>query len=171
MAACDDDDNDKNSRNLEDADETFVEKAALSNMTEIDFANLALTNAQHDSVRAFAQHMTEEHSTAQNELKTMADKFEDVDWPTEMDQQHQQLKQQLMSLSGYQFDSAYMQSQVNDHQAALNLFNTEKNNGKNSDVKGYANKYQPHIQDHLDMADSVLNMVLASDDNGVDDGN
>jgi putative membrane protein len=53
------------------------------------------------------------------------------------------------------FDTAYINSQVKDHQAAVNLFQSEISAGATQSVKDYASKYLPHIQMHLNMADSI----------------
>jgi putative membrane protein len=163
IASCDDDDNTDN-RMLETADKQFVEKTALSNLTEVDFGNVASTRGESEMVRNFGQHMISEHTTAQQELRTLADEYDDVDWPEQPDAAHQQLKQQLMTMSGRAFDSAYMASQVADHQMTLDIFENEISNGKDSDVRAYANKYMPHIQHHLERADSILNVLISQDD-------
>src|SRR5687768_13546169 len=77
--ACDDDDDNKPS--LNDTDETFVEKAALANRTEVQFGELASTKATDPLVKDFAMKMVQEHNTAQNELKDISDGYNDVDWP------------------------------------------------------------------------------------------
>lgn len=159
IAACDDDDNDR--PDLADIDEEFVEGAALSNLTEVDFGTLATERGDHDLVRKYGDMMISEHTTAQDELRSLANNFDDVDWPEGLDQQHRQIKEQLMNLSGRAFDSAYMRSQVNDHEKTLSMFDNEINNGRNESVKAYANKYRPHIEMHLHKADSILNVILA----------
>ena len=164
---CDEDDNDKNE--LSDADENFVEDVARGNMTEVEFAELAVERATNQSVIDFAQHMITEHTQAQTELKSASDKFDDVDWPNDMDQTHKQLKEQLSSMSGYKFDSVYMVGQVNDHQMTLQLFNSEISNGKESDILDYANKYKPHISEHLEEAITIRDALL-SEGNPNNDG-
>src|SRR5688572_20135843 len=151
IAACDDDDdNNSNNNELQQADERFVEKASLSNITEIDFGSMAATNASSEIVMSFGEHMVAEHTTAQEELESLGEKFEDVDWPSELDPQHQQLKEQLMGLSGFAFDSAYMTSQVMDHEATLTLFDNALDSAENEEVRAYINKYRPHIEEHLE---------------------
>jgi putative membrane protein len=59
-------------------------------------------------------------------------------------------------LMGRAFDTAYMKSQVMDHDAALQLFQQEAANGENQKLRDYANKYVPHIMMHKQMADSIL---------------
>jgi putative membrane protein len=158
-SACDDD---EDGRSLNDADETFVEKAALSNMTEIEFGQMAATNGNDQMVRDFGQHMVNAHTTAQNELRNIANDYNDIDWPEELDQQHQQMRQQLMNMTGYSFDSLYMKSQVMDHEATRTVFETEVNGGTEQSVKSYASKYLPHIEEHLQKADSIQNVLLTT---------
>src|SRR3712207_3766773 len=68
FAGCDkeDDDNVDNAVNAQDS--TFLVQASLSNRAEIDLGALAATNATDSSVKAYAQMMVAEHTTAQAEL-------------------------------------------------------------------------------------------------------
>jgi putative membrane protein len=61
----------------------------------------------------------------------------------------------LNSLSGRSFDTAYINSQIKDHQKTLSIFQMEINDGDNQNVRNYASKYLPHIQMHLQKADSL----------------
>jgi putative membrane protein len=162
--SCDNDDDNKQS--LAQTDKTFVEGAALSNMTEVDFGNLALTKGSSEMVRDFAEHMIMEHTQAQTELRTLANNYGNVNWPNEMDAQHKQIKQQLEAMSGHQFDSMYMASQVNDHQMTLNMFQTEISSGTVQSVKSYATKYLPNIQMHFQRADSIKSALDAMPQQG-----
>jgi putative membrane protein len=164
--ACDDDDNNENENALRDADRNFVQKTAMANMIEVDFATIAVSRAHDSTVKVFANHMITEHNQAQTELREIADDFDNVDWPTSMDAQHQQIRQQLMTMAGHSFDSMYMTSQVNDHEMTLTVFENELDSGKNDRVKNYANKYMPHIEEHLEMADSIKNNLMQPEPEG-----
>lgn len=167
--ACDDDDdNDNGQLSTNETDRTFVQNVSMANKTEIAFAQMAVTKASDSGVRAFAQHMIAEHSNADSELKDLADNISGIAMTDSMDQQHESLKTQLNSMSGSMFDSAYIASQVTDHQNVLNMFNTEISNGSQTQVKAYATKYKPHIQDHLDMADSLQTVLMDDNQNASD---
>jgi putative membrane protein len=125
--SCDDDDDD-NSKDLNQNDMTFVQSASLSNSMEIDFAQLALSKGTDTVVQSFAQLMIDEHTVAQNDLQNLVANYNNVDLTGNMDEEHQQLRQQLMSLTGNSFDSLYMNSQVNDHQETLTLFQNAQTN-------------------------------------------
>jgi putative membrane protein len=161
-SACDDDDDE---RALNDTDRNFVNNAAVANIAEVKLGQLAATKANSQAVKDFGQHMVMEHTTALNELRDIADDYRNGDLPEEMDQQHKQMEQQLMNLSGYSFDSLYMASQVTDHQATKMLFETEVSGGTEARVKAYATKYLPHITAHLQKADSIKAVIMAGDGN------
>jgi putative membrane protein len=141
-------------KKLNDTDENFLMKAAAANYNEIDAGQLAATRATDPAVQSFANMMVSEHQTALNELKTIA-ADEEVTLPTGPDQAHVAAKQQLMLLSGRAFDSTYIHMQVTDHQATINLFQDEIDNGQHKKVQDYSDKYMPHIRTHLNMADTI----------------
>lgn len=151
----DDDDNStpppQQVQTLSVTDTVFIRKASLSNLAEIDLGQLAATKASNDSIKAFGAFMVNEHTLAQNDLKALALQ-KNVSIPQEPDSLHKAIKQQLQSLSGYQFDSLYISTQVVDHQNAVQTFTTEINSGQDQDVINYANKYLPHINEHLQKA-------------------
>lgn len=155
--ACNDDDN---KGPLNGTDKPFVENAALGNHTEIQFGELAASKGTDPSVIDFGKQMRDEHSEALIELETIADDYDNINLPTTMDAMHLQIYQQLQSLSGEKFDSAYIKSQVDDHKKTVALFENETNNGVEQRVKAYANKYLPHIRMHLNRADSIETVLF-----------
>ncbi|MBT1701772.1 DUF4142 domain-containing protein [Chryseosolibacter indicus] len=152
---CDDDDDDDS---LSQQDKTFIEQVSMGNRAEIELGQLAATNSTTADVRNFGLSMASEHQTAQDELRELADD-KDATFKNELDAEHQALKTRLSSLTGYQFDTAYINSQVRDHQKTLTIFNTQISSGKDRQVKDYANKYQPHIQMHFNEATEIKNSL------------
>jgi putative membrane protein len=152
VSSCDKDDD--NDNELNNTDRTFMLQAGVSNTVEVGAAGLALTKSTHPQVRAFASHMVMEHGMAQTELKTLGTNL-GVAVKDSVDPAHQVIMTQLMALSGRAFDSAYMHTQVADHTLTLSFFDNEQDNGQHRDVKGYADKYRPHIEMHLTRADSI----------------
>ena len=158
FTACEKDE--KAEADVNEQDRTFAVQASQSNRAEIELGNLALAQASNDSVKYYAQLMVTEHTQAQNELKEVAD---DMDLNVNLDQplgaEFTAIQQSLAGLSGAAFDSIYMKSQVVSHQTTLANFQTEINSGGSANVKAYANKYLPHIQTHLDMANRIHTQV------------
>jgi putative membrane protein len=156
LFACDDDDN---KGSLNNTDKPFVQDAALANKAEIQFGELAASKGADPMVVGYGQHMKDEHQPALDDLKDIADDYDNVTWPGDMDTMHQQLYEQLQTLNGAAFDSAYIKSQIDDHNKAITLFQHEGVNGVEQRVKAYANKYLPHLREHLDRADSIQTVM------------
>jgi putative membrane protein len=154
--SCEDDDNDNTG--LNDTDREFMTKAAYANRNEIDFGQMALMRSTNDTVKGFAQMMVTEHTTALSALDSVANQFSFA-LPGTIDSAHAALKAQLLTLSGIEFDTSYLKGQIDDHTTTINLFQNEISNGNNAQVKNYATRFLPHIQEHLQVADSVKQTV------------
>lgn len=154
-ASCSkDDDTPAINNNPNSQDTTFMMQASISNSAEIGAATLALSRSTTPQVIAFANFMVMEHTMAQANLKALGDTVGIAVRDT-IDPAHLAIAAQLAALTGRMFDSMYIHTQVTDHQTAVTLFTAETNNGRNSSVKGYANRYLPHIQAHYTRADSI----------------
>lgn len=144
----------ENDNELNSNDRTFMLQASVSNTAEVGAGQLALTKASNAAVKAYAQTMIAEHSVAQTDLKALGTTVGFAVKDT-IDPMHVQMITQLNALSGRAFDSAYIHSQVADHQLTLTFFQTELDNGQHAQVEGYAATYQPRIQMHHTRADSI----------------
>jgi putative membrane protein len=133
------------------SDETFVMKAARGGMAEVDLGKLAVEKAGSDEVKKFGQRMVDDHSKANDELKTLAQN-KHITLPTAIDPHEMELHDRLAKLSGPSFDRAYMQAMVADHRKDLNEFRMEAKMGKDADVKGWAAKTLPTLEEHLKLA-------------------
>jgi putative membrane protein len=152
--ACDKDD-DGHDNDLSKMDREFIIQASYANNAEVSAGAVATVKGSDTSVRSFGSHMVAEHTTAQSELKTLADKWK-IETPTTPDSAHIAMMKKMEPLQGYSFDTAYMKSQVKDHIAAMELFQREATNGENRQLRDYANKYLPHIKMHKQKADSIV---------------
>ena len=146
VVACDDDDD--NESNASKTDREFLQNAGLANLAEVEMGAVAQDSASDSDVRDFGSHMVQEHTTAWNDLKNIADNKK-VDLPKEPDRTHKMKLESIMMLRGYQFDTAYVNSQVKDHQMAIALFTAAQANANDDDVRAYAARYLPHLQEHL----------------------
>jgi putative membrane protein len=152
LVSCSKDDN--NDSQLNSTDQNFITSANLSNNAEIDAGTLAATKGNSAGVKTFGSMMVTEHTTAKTDLKSVGTNV-GVAVRDTIDAPHIALKQQLLTLSGRAFDSVYITNQVADHQATLARFDAEIGGGNHAQVRNYAMKYRPNIQNHLHMADSI----------------
>jgi len=139
---------------INSTDDEFVSKASVANRAEIGAGQTASAKADDEDVRAFGTFMVTDHTNSQMQLKGLADSL-NLRAPDSLDAEHVALKMQLDSLTGRAFDSVYIHSQVKDHHDAIDLFQKEIDKGKNSRLIDFATSQMPHLQMHLQMADSL----------------
>ena len=140
------------------ADKEFVSNAGMAGLAEVQMGNLALTYAQNADVKAFAQRMVTDHSASNAELAQLAT-VKGLALPTELAGKHQQGLEHLKGLSAAEFDKAYMQHMVGDHNEAVTLFQNGSTNSSDSDIKAFATKNLPILQEHLRLAQEVAGKV------------
>jgi len=153
LLSCKDDDDDNTPppqqvQTLSVVDTAFMRKATLFNLAEVELGRLALANASEDSIRLFGAAMVNELTQAQSELNALALQ-KNVTLPQEPDSLHRAMVQRLQFLTGAEFDDMLISTIITDHQNAREIFTTEINSGEDQDVKNYAIKYLPRIEEEL----------------------
>jgi len=143
-----------NSTSSMTAPNDFMTEAAKGGMAEVELSRLAQTKAQDKEVKDFAQKMVQDHSNANTELKALAGK-KNFTLPAALDAKHEATKDQLSKLSGAEFDKAYVNAMVEDHEKAVNLFKTQSESGTDADAKAFAAKTLPTLQSHLTMIKGI----------------
>jgi putative membrane protein len=136
---------------LAPADHNFVNEAAIGGLAEVELGNLAKEKASNPDVKSFGDRMATDHGKANDELKSWAQQ-KNVTLPTELDAKHKALRDRLSKLSGEAFDKAYMHEMVMDHTHDVAAFKRESTAAKDPDLKAWAGKTLPTLQDHMKMA-------------------
>jgi putative membrane protein len=139
---------------MKTADNTFATKAAVGGLAEVQLATLAKDHAASADVKSFAQRMYDDHSKANDELKQLAS-TKGITLPTSLDAKHQATYDRLSKLNGAEFDKAYMKDMVADHREDVSEFRKESNSGSDPELKAWAAKTLPTLQEHLNMAEST----------------
>jgi putative membrane protein len=141
-------------RMTQEADSSFATKAAQGGIAEVELGKLATEHASNDSVKRFAQQMVDDHTKANDELKTLA-AGKGMNLPATMDSKSQATKNRLSKLQGAAFDRAYMADMVSDHKKDVAEFQKEADSGSDSDMKAFASKTLPTLRQHLKMAEDA----------------
>lgn len=139
-------------------DRAFAREAAIGSMAEVDLGNLAKQKASSSDVKAFADRMVTDHSKANDELKQWADSNK-VTLPAQLDARHKATHARLEKLSGDAFDKAYMRDMLADHKMDVAKFKTESKSAKNGDLRDWAGKTLPTLEDHLKQAQDTASKV------------
>jgi putative membrane protein len=139
-------------------DRKFIEEAASGGMAEIKLGKLAIDRAQSPEVKEFARRMVDDHARVGNELKSLAMR-KNMTLPSAIDTKHMADYQKLASLSPADFDRAYMDMMVRDHDADVNAFRKIADQGGDPDLKSWAMKTLPTLEEHQQMAHRIADQL------------
>jgi len=143
------------------ADSKFAMEAAQGGMAEVELGRLATQKAASDDVKKFGQRMVDDHTKANDQLKSIASQ-KNITLPTDVGAKNKTEMDRLSKLDGAAFDKAYMSHMSKDHHKDVAEFQKEANNGKDSDLKNFAAQTLPTLQEHMRMADEINGKVSGS---------
>ena len=119
-------------------------------MTELEISRIAEKSANPE-VKHFAERMVQDHSAANTELTSIATGL-GIEMPKTLAPLHQRIRDQLRSMHGKAFDQQYMRLMVDDHDKAVKLFRQESGWAHNAELKQFAQKTLPTVEQHQKMA-------------------
>jgi len=147
---------------LSPVDKQFMIQAAQGGMAEVKMAQLALQKASNERVKDFASQMIAQHTPVNNQLMQLAAQ-KNVTLPTSIGAKNQATYNQLSKLSGTNFDRSYMsQAGVKGHTQQSAVFQREIQRGQDPEVKNFASQVLPTVQDHLQIARSIVSGTSAA---------
>lgn len=132
----------------------FMVNAADAGMAEVELGNLAQQNGSNQLVKDFGARMVKDHTTANDELKQLAE-TKNVTLPAVLGDEHQKHFDEMKKMTGAEFDKHYMDMMVNDHQKVITMFETAADNEQDLDVKAFASKTLPALNAHLASAKEI----------------
>lgn len=138
------------------ADIKFAKGAAQGGIAEVELGKLAASQAGSDSVKQFGQKMVDDHSKANAELIEIASS-KSIALPKTMNAKQKSLYTRLKRLHGSAFDAAYVKAMKLDHQHDISEFRKKSSNGQDADVKAFAAKTLPVIEEHARMLGDMGN--------------
>ena len=145
-----------NQAQLTRQDVYFIQQASASGLSEVEEGKLAQAQSSNERVKQFAQTMIDDHTAANDQLKTIAtQKGQGVASSSESATDGDDQSLALKSLKGAAFDRRYAANEVKDHEDAIKLFQDEQQNGKDADLKSFAAQTLPKLQQHLALAKQI----------------
>src|SRR4051812_25881962 len=148
-------------RMLASADTAFALKAAQGGLAEVRLGKLAAGKAASPDVKAFGQHMIDDHTKANEQLKSVAQE-ERMTLPADVNHEQQATYDQLSKLSGAEFDRAYVKAMVSDHQEDVKDFTKEVKSGQDAKIKAFASQTLPVLEQHLEMIKGIRDKLSGS---------
>lgn len=139
---------------LDRADRRFIETTAQDGLAEVALGRLAQQRASDAQVKSFGERMVQDHGKANDELSKIA-AGKGVAVPTAPSRGQQRDADRLGKLSGAEFDRAFMKHMVDDHKKAVAAFQRASTSAKDGELKAFAARTLPTLQQHLQMAQST----------------
>jgi putative membrane protein len=106
------------------SDQSFVRKTLEDNVAQEQMGQLAQQKSSSDDVKQFGERMAEIHTKLTEQMQPVAQKL-GVDQPKEPSKRDKQEIEKMQSLSGQDFDTAFLQAMLRDQQADLKGFKDE----------------------------------------------
>lgn len=135
-------------------DKDFARAALEGGMAEVQLGQLAANKGTSPDVKQFGQKMVEDHTKLGDQLKPVAQQM-GVKPPKGLSKKDEALVEKLQSLSGTDFDKAYIEAMVKDHKKDLADFKQEAENTQNPQLKDTAQQGMQVIDEHLHMIEQI----------------
>ena len=132
----------------------FLVKAANGGLTEVEMGRMAESKATDPGVKRFAAMMVNDHTAANNEVKSLA-AARNVSIPSTPSEEHQKDMAKFNDKTGKNFDKDYMDMMVDDHQETIKLFEKTNDDTKDEQVRTFINNTLPKLRMHLDSAQAI----------------
>jgi putative membrane protein len=132
-------------------DATFLRDAMQSGQAETRLGQLAIQDSQNPAVQSFGQRLVEDHMKMDEELAQLASE-KGVETPTQTTLSQSAMISHLSSLRGAEFDQAWQRDTVDTHTHAVQTYRLAASRSQDPDIKAFAQKYLPALEEHLTMA-------------------
>jgi putative membrane protein len=142
---------------LSAADKDFAMKAAQGGMAEVSLGQMAAQKATDADVKNFGNRMVNDHGKAGDELNQLATN-KGIALPTDLDAEAKKTSADL-SKKSKDFDKSYMNDMVKDHEKDVKEFEKASKDVQDPDLKSWASKTLPVIQDHLNIAKQIASKL------------
>jgi putative membrane protein len=146
---------------LSEKDYKFVKEAAKGGMSEVELGNLAKEKGISQSVKDYGNRMVRDHSKANDELKQIAS-TKGATLPAEPSHGERSTMDKLQKTSGTDFDRAYADAMVKDHRTDVKEFQDAAQNADDPEIKAFAQKTLPTLQEHQRLAENMQHNVRVS---------
>ena len=105
--------------------------------------------------------MVQDHGQANEKLMAIAQQ-KGIQLPQELPEDVQQTYEELQQLSDSEFDEAYMDEMVEDHEEDVEAFEEQAESGEDTDPRAFAEETLPILREHLQMAEEIQSQLSAA---------
>jgi putative membrane protein len=139
-------------------DAKFAVDAANGGMTEVALSDLAKQKVTNADLKKFAEAMITDHKKAGAELTAIATE-KNITLPGAPGEEQQKTAADLSAKTGKDFDKAYIDIMVKDHDKTVSLFEDASKNAVDADLKAFVNKTLPTLKAHQAHAHALQDKI------------
>lgn len=137
--------------NMQKDDAQFLVNAAENNLKQINLGQLAQQKGYTTHVKELGKMMEDAHTNSQRELAALA-KRKMIAIPASATDDAKEASVELNAKSGNDFDKAYADMMVSDHEDAIEAFERATTECDDTDLNTWARTSLPGLRKHLDHA-------------------
>jgi putative membrane protein len=137
-----------------DDSKEFIEKAVRGNIAEVKLGELADKQAKSEQVQALGKTLRTDHAKALEKSEALAKEM-GMNVPREPTEDAKEVYDRLAKMSGADFDKAFVEAAIEDHEKDIELYSEQAEDGDNKKVVDYAQATLPGLKKHLDMARKI----------------
>lgn len=141
--------------------QTFLTIAAEEQQVAIALGQLAAQRARNEQVKEFGSKMVETNKKLRREAEELASKHQ-VPLATKLTAEDKKKVDELSKLSGHEFDRAYMNFAVHNHDATFDEFQQYVDTMRYPDLRAWFTSTLPVLKAHRDQARVVKNSLQTS---------
>lgn len=132
----------------------FLTEAYQGGLAEIQLSRLAVDKATDNNVRKFAQAMVDQHTVVNRQISQLAHR-NGITLPDAPTQEQTAGINRLSALSGEEFDRAYLQANVDQHEKDVVAAMQQAGQGTDANVRSFAQGSVPLLKLHLAAAEDI----------------
>jgi putative membrane protein len=141
------------------AEQEFMIKATLANLSEVDMARIAMQKTQNSDVKDFANMIESDHTSALEDLADLMQK-NGMSPSNVLSPEAKADIEKLAALSGAEMDRELINTMVADHQKAIGMFRDQVSIAQNPDVRKFAEDLLPKLEMHLEKAQKLQSKLF-----------
>ena len=138
----------------------ILERIHLANLKEIEAAKIAEDKASSTEVRAYADQLIEDHTSADQMVTATAQKIgarlRDTASERRKTANGKSAEQKLSSANGAQFDRHFLEQTSADHKKLMSELKQARDDASDDDIEALIDKIMPILQQHQDLAEILI---------------
>jgi putative membrane protein len=134
-------------------DAAFLQDAIQGSMAEVQMGELAQKNGESEDVRAFGAALVTDHSESLEKATDLAEEA-GASVPDEPKPEAQKEFEELQGLTGAEFDKAFAEHMVMNHEKEIQKFEEQAQSGS-GEVAEFAKATLPTLQQHPETAKNL----------------